>query len=161
MIANDAKPVRSRRIAARAGGPTRAGAARAVADERCDTGRPTPPGPIEVNSLGPHPTRSGSCASLSSRSDDSLLEATPVRSPRTAARVVDGKALVVVIEHKQLHVLNAVGARIWELCDGRSVAAIADTVVAEFEVDASTALRDVQRFITDLRAVGALDVVRS
>jgi hypothetical protein len=85
-------------------------------------------------------------------------DAKPLPSPRIAARVVDGKALIVVIDHKQLHTLNDVGTRIWELCDGRSVAAIADAVALEFAVDRPTALRDVQSFIADLRAAGALDV---
>ena len=84
-------------------------------------------------------------------------DAKPTRNPRIAARVVDGKALIVVIDQKQLHTLNAVGTRIWELCDGRSVAAIADALVAEFEVDAMTALRDVQRFVAELGALGALE----
>lgn len=83
-------------------------------------------------------------------------DAKPTRSPRTAARVIAGKALIVVIDHKKLHTLSAVGTRIWELCDGRSVTAIADAVVAEFEVDPATALRDVQRFVTELSALGAL-----
>jgi len=84
-------------------------------------------------------------------------DAKPTRNPRIAARVVDGKVLIVVIDQKQLHTLNAVGTRIWELCDGRSVAAIADALVAEFEVDVATAMRDVQRFVAELGALGALE----
>lgn len=84
-------------------------------------------------------------------------DATPTRNPRTAARVVDGKALIVVIDQRRLHTLNAVGTRVWELCDGRSVLAIADALAAEFEVDRDTALRDVQRFVEQLRELGALE----
>jgi hypothetical protein len=82
----------------------------------------------------------------------------PRQSPRIAARVVDGKALIVVIDHKQLHTLNEVGTRVWELCDGRSVAAIAQALQAEFAVDEATALRDVQQFVQQLQAIGALDL---
>ena len=85
-------------------------------------------------------------------------DAKPKRSLRIAARVVDGKALIVVIDHKQLHTLNEVGTRVWELCDGRSVAAIAAVLQAEFTVDEATALRDVQRFVAELQAIGALDL---
>jgi hypothetical protein len=85
-------------------------------------------------------------------------DAKPTRNPRIAARVVDGKALIVVIDQRQLHTLNAVGTRVWELCDGRSVGAIADAIAAEFEVDRETALRDVLGFVEQLRALGALDV---
>jgi pyrroloquinoline quinone biosynthesis protein D len=84
--------------------------------------------------------------------------ATPKRNERVAARVVEGKALIVVIDQKQLHTLNEVGTRVWELCDGRSVDAIADAVVDEFEVDKQTAMRDVQRFVDELRALGALEL---
>jgi hypothetical protein len=85
-------------------------------------------------------------------------DAKPKRSPRIAARVVDGKALIVVIDHKQLHTLNEVGTRVWELCDGRSVAAIAEALQAEFAVDSATALSDVQRFVHELQAIGALEL---
>ena len=82
----------------------------------------------------------------------------PRRTERVAARVVDGCALIVVIDAKQLHTLNAVGTRVWELCVGRSVDAIADAVVGEFEVERETALADVTRFVTELTATGALEV---
>jgi hypothetical protein len=81
----------------------------------------------------------------------------PTRSARIAARVIDGQALIVVIDQRKLHTLNAVGTRVWELCDGRSVDAIADAITAEFAVDHETALLDVQRFVEELRALGALD----
>jgi pyrroloquinoline quinone biosynthesis protein D len=87
----------------------------------------------------------------------SAASATPKRNERVAARIVDGKALIVVIDGRELHVLNAVGTRVWELCDGRSVDAIVATVTEEFEVDAATALHDVQEFIADLYRVGALE----
>ena len=81
----------------------------------------------------------------------------PKRAERIAARVVDGKALIVVLDGKQLHTLNAVGTRVWELCDGRSVSAIATAIATEYEVDAAAALADVQRFVAELRTQGALE----
>lgn len=81
----------------------------------------------------------------------------PVRNPRIAARVVEGKALLVVIDNKQLHTLNEVGTRIWELCDGRSVGAIADVITEEFEVDRGSALGDVEHFVLELQRIGALE----
>jgi hypothetical protein len=80
----------------------------------------------------------------------------PRRAERIAARVVDGRALIVVLDQKALHALNGVGTRVWELCDGRSIAAIADALAVEYEVGASTALADVQRFVGELCAKGAL-----
>jgi hypothetical protein len=84
--------------------------------------------------------------------------AIPKKNERVAARVVEGKALIVVIDQKQLHTLNEVGTRVWELCDGRNVDAIAEAMVGEFEVDKPTALRDVQRFVDELHALGALEL---
>lgn len=77
---------------------------------------------------------------------------------RTAWRLIDGKAVVVVIDAQRMHVLNPVGARVWELCDGRNVASIVDHITREFEVDEETALRDVARFISELNDVGAVQL---
>lgn len=84
----------------------------------------------------------------------------PVRNPRVAARVVDGRALIVVVDTKRLHTLNEVGTRVWELCDGRDLPAIAAVVAGEFEVEPATALRDVERFVAELEALGALERVQ-
>ena len=54
----------------------------------------------------------------------------PHRAQRTAARVVEGRALVVVLDDQALHTLNEVGTRVWELCDGRDVAAIASVDIS-------------------------------
>lgn len=86
------------------------------------------------------------------------LSSIPKKNERVAARVVEGKALIVVIDNKQLHTLNEVGTRVWELCDGRSLDAIAEAMVGEFEVDKPTAVRDVQRFVDELHALGALEL---
>ncbi|MGD8863260.1 MAG: PqqD family protein [Myxococcales bacterium] len=80
------------------------------------------------------------------------------KNPRIAARVVDGKALVVVLDDKRLHTLNPVGTRVWELCEGRSVGEVARVLCEEFEVDEATALRDVQTFVAELRELGALQI---
>jgi hypothetical protein len=85
-------------------------------------------------------------------------EQKPRRSPRVAARVVEGKALIVVIDQRRLHTLNEVGTRIWELCDGRELGAIVKCVVDEFEVDAPSAERDVQAFVQELTTLGALEL---
>jgi coenzyme PQQ synthesis protein D (PqqD) len=78
-----------------------------------------------------------------------------VQSERTASRVIDGKAVVISIDQNQVHVLNSVGTRVWELCDGRPVDDIIDQIVLEFEIDREQAARDVQRFAERLVAIGA------
>jgi hypothetical protein len=81
----------------------------------------------------------------------------PCRSERIAFRVVGGEALIMVVDRKELHRLNDVGSRVFELCDGQtSVDAIVEAIVREFAVDAPTARADVEKFITELAAAGAI-----
>jgi GeoRSP system PqqD family protein len=82
----------------------------------------------------------------------------PRRNPRVAARVVDGKALIVVIDQRKLHTLNEVGTRVWELCDGRELSEIVRSVVDEFDVDEPSAERDVRAFVKQLSELGALEL---
>ena len=83
----------------------------------------------------------------------------PRKSDRIAARAVDGKAIVVVLDARKLHTLNGVGTRVFDLCDGtRDVAAIAAEIAKDFEVEASHAERDAIAFITQLIAEGAVVV---
>jgi hypothetical protein len=81
---------------------------------------------------------------------------TPRHNERVAVRVIENKALVIVIDEQRLYRLSRVGTRIWELCDGRSVAAIAATLVKQFHVDSETALKDVCEFVEKLHDLGAL-----
>ena len=81
----------------------------------------------------------------------------PRRSERTAFRVVSGEGLLMVIDRRELHRLNAVGTRVFELCDGiTTIAGIVDAIATEFEVDVTTASGDVQRFLSELNAAGAI-----
>jgi pyrroloquinoline quinone biosynthesis protein D len=59
---------------------------------------------------------------------------------------------------RMLRGLNATGARIWELMDGRrSVKDIAHQVAAEFHVPPATVLQDALVFLSALRAKGLVD----
>lgn len=79
---------------------------------------------------------------------------------RTACRVIDGKAVVITIDQNELHVLNSVGTRVWELADGRPLDAIVEQIVREFEVEPARAAEDVRAFAEQLLAVGAARVAR-
>lgn len=74
---------------------------------------------------------------------------------RTASRVIDGKAVVITIDRNELHVLNAVGTRVWELLDGRPLSDIVDEIVGEFAVERARAILDVCTFAEQLLSVGA------
>lgn len=80
------------------------------------------------------------------------------QSERTASRVIEGKAVVITVDQNELHVLNGVGTRVWQLLDGRELGSIVETIVSEFEVDAERAAGDVCRFVEQLFAVGAVQV---
>jgi hypothetical protein len=75
---------------------------------------------------------------------------------RTASRVIDGKAVVITIDSNELHVLNGVGTRVWELLDGRPLSAVVEQIVTEFEVEPERAQLDVAQFTQQLLAIGAL-----
>lgn len=79
---------------------------------------------------------------------------------RTASRVIDGKAVVITIDRNELHVLNAVGTRVWELADGRPLSAIVDEIVREFAVEREQAAVDVCTFTEQLLSVGAARITR-
>jgi Coenzyme PQQ synthesis protein D (PqqD) len=80
------------------------------------------------------------------------------QNERTACRVIDGKAVVITIDENQVHVLNAVGTRVWQLADGRSLDTIIDEIVVEFEVERERAALDVCSFAAQLVALGAAHV---
>jgi Coenzyme PQQ synthesis protein D (PqqD) len=83
--------------------------------------------------------------------------AVPCRAERTAFRVVGGEGLLMVIDRRQLHRLNEVGARVFELCDGATpLAGVVAAIVREFEIDSERARADVERFVTELGSAGAL-----
>lgn len=85
----------------------------------------------------------------------------PVLHEQVAARVVDGAAVVVLADVGEVNILNSVGTRVWELCDGsRSVNDIVRVIVDEFEVSQEEASRDVQEFLASLVQAKALVMER-
>ena len=80
-----------------------------------------------------------------------LTDKYPVLHPQVAARIIDGEAVIVLPESSQVNVLNEVGSRIWELIDStRSIGEITEIIVAEYDVTAEQAERDVEEFIQEL-----------
>jgi hypothetical protein len=71
-----------------------------------------------------------------------------VKHPEAAFRVYDAEGVVVMPTGGEVHVLNQVGARVWELIDGRrNVDEIIALVHEEFDVGPARASSDVQAFI--------------
>lgn len=85
--------------------------------------------------------------------------AMPCRAERTAFRVVGGEGLLMVIDRQELHRLNEVGTRVFELCDGATpISGIVASIVREFAIDADTAQADVEHFVSELGRAGALSL---
>jgi len=74
---------------------------------------------------------------------------------RTACREIGGKAIVITIDRNQLHVLNGIGTRVWQLLDGRPLSAVVDVIVQEFDVAREQATEDVRAFALRLLELGA------
>lgn len=89
----------------------------------------------------------------------SRLQTTDIVShaPGVTGRIVDGEAVLVHRMQGKVRVLNGVGARIWELADGRrSLAAVADLIAGEYAVDLARAESDTVVFCTELVERGLL-----
>lgn len=80
------------------------------------------------------------------------------QAERTASRVIDGKAVVVVIDHQRLHTLNPVATRIWELADGRTLEEIVNVIVSEYEVEPGEAMKDAVALVDELARLGAVEL---
>jgi coenzyme PQQ synthesis protein D (PqqD) len=66
---------------------------------------------------------------------------------------VEGEAVILNLADGVYYGLDGVGARVWELLrQPRSVAELCDTLVAEYEVDAETARRDLLELLGELSA---------
>ena len=79
------------------------------------------------------------------------LDARPDKHPRTASRLVDGEAVIILPEEGVVRMLNQVGSRIWDLADGtRPVRDIAETIYGEFEVEREQARKEVVEFVQEM-----------
>ena len=73
------------------------------------------------------------------------------------SRTLDNEAVLVHAEQKKVTVLNAVGARLWELADGqRSIEEMARVIAVEYEVSQVKAESDALAFCQDLAGRGLL-----
>jgi hypothetical protein len=85
----------------------------------------------------------------------------PERTPSMAWQTVEGETVLLNIDGRELLGLNAVGARVWDLCTGATIDEIAAAVAHEFDVSGERAGADVRQFVAQLVAAGALTLRRS
>ena len=84
-------------------------------------------------------------------------------SERMASRKIVDEVILVplrdrVAEMESLYSLNEVGARVYELIDGkRAVRDIVAAIVEEFDVDARQAENDVTQFVEQLLSINGIE----
>lgn len=87
------------------------------------------------------------------------------KNPDFVQRDVVGECILVPLrrsltDSNSIYVLNDTGAAIWNRIDGkRSVAAIADEFVAEYDVTAEDLHRDLETLLADLLSIRAVEEV--
>lgn len=80
-------------------------------------------------------------------------------------RKIEDETILVPIRNsvgdlRNIYVLNEVGARVWELLDGkRDIEEITDVVCTEYDIILEEAERDIKEFLKDLESVGAIKTV--
>jgi len=83
---------------------------------------------------------------------------TPIRRSAAALwRPFDHETAVILPTVSSVRVLNEVGARIWELADGRTLAQIVDTLVNEYDVERTQLEEDARAFLSELQDRGLLE----
>ncbi len=90
------------------------------------------------------------------------LDAAYARDPDFISRRIADEVIVLPIRKnlgdlESIYTLNEVGARIWELLDGRrTLSEIRDVIVSEYQVTTQEATVDLETFVEHLTAIGAL-----
>ncbi len=83
----------------------------------------------------------------------------PARSGKTASRVIDGEAVIVLLDKQETIVLSDVGSRIWEIMDGKKdIGEISGAIISEFDATHEEALKDITEFVEDMVQRGAVEV---
>lgn len=79
------------------------------------------------------------------------------RAPAALWRTFNTETAVILPSASAVRVLNEVGARIWELADGRTFGEIVDVLVNEFEAERTQIESDAQAFLSELHGRGLLE----
>ena len=87
------------------------------------------------------------------------------KDPSVVYREIAGEAILVpirrnLVDMQSIYTLDNVGADIWKLIDGeRTLADIREALLDEYDVEASALSQDLDEFIDQLVAVGAIRAV--
>lgn len=95
------------------------------------------------------------------KTDSSPLDRTSVvvANPRHASCELEGEAVILALDTGVYYGLDGVGRVIWEqVQEPRTVDAICDAIVAEYEVGHERCLVDVLRLVEHLRGAGLVEI---
>ena len=71
--------------------------------------------------------------------------------PDLSTRVIDGEAVILQVATTTYYSLNQTGTALWEMLkEGATRDALAEKIVAAYDVDRATAERDVEALLADL-----------
>lgn len=85
--------------------------------------------------------------------DDTIVR----RTASALWRPFDHETAVILPTASAVRVLNEVGARLWELADGRTFGAIIDALVNEYDVERIRLQLDAVAFLSELHGRGLLE----
>jgi Coenzyme PQQ synthesis protein D (PqqD) len=85
--------------------------------------------------------------------DDTIVR----RTASALWRPFDQETAVILPTASAIRVLNEVGARIWELADGRTFGEIINTLVNEYDVERTQLWSDAIVFLAELHSRGLLE----
>jgi Coenzyme PQQ synthesis protein D (PqqD) len=93
-----------------------------------------------------------------SQHDTRVAKSHPKRRSDLNYRTIDGETLILNRKDGRLHQLNPTASFIWDCCDGNSnIADITERLAGAYEVDSSTARKDVEEVLSNLRNSNLLD----
>ena len=82
-----------------------------------------------------------------------------VRTDESLSATLDGEAVLLQPEAGMYYGMNEVATLLWErLEEPATVGALRDALLSEFDVNASVAHRDLQRFLADVEAAGLVEI---
>jgi len=85
------------------------------------------------------------------------FESIPIKNPDAAHRTILSELIILNLDNGFYYSANEVGARLWELCDGRrTVRDIIALISEEYEVTEEEAAGDVFDFLGDLHREGLI-----
>jgi hypothetical protein len=86
-------------------------------------------------------------------SDETIIR----RTSNALWRTFEHETAVILPTASAVRVLNEVGARVWELADGRTFAEIIEILVKEYDVDRTQLAQDARAFLSELHGRGLLE----